>query len=400
VVVHVTVLVPPGADRNQTALDALRDQGARPFQGNEFSTTGLDWDQFSDDAREDYVVQNYNPANDPTANYLTGDGLDALWHAHVTWTDVPDKSKFAFKDGGPTDRCPSLVKECKGPQTFDGENDVAWLAIRGCCTLAVTWFGTSIDEADIGINTNFSWSTNKIDDYDLESVILHELGHVVGLGHSLEMDAVMFATYHGVDLDLHQDDIDGINSLYPYDGSTGTIYGTVTKLDGGAIADATVEVTTSLWTTTNTNGVYTLDQIPANTYVVTASAFGFDSKDEPGITVTADNPIVVDFALAESPPDESPPDESSTEDTTPPVISNVSSPKSGRGGNFKITWNTDEPADSEVTITSYGTFTYSELVTDHSVSFLGKKRVTYEFWVSSTDADGNSASKGPYYHDN
>ncbi len=48
VIVHVTVVVPPGANANQAALDALRDQGARPFQGDEFSTTGLVWDQFSD----------------------------------------------------------------------------------------------------------------------------------------------------------------------------------------------------------------------------------------------------------------------------------------------------------------------------------------------------------------
>ena len=38
VIVHVTVVVPRGADPNQVALDALRNQGARPFQGDEFST--------------------------------------------------------------------------------------------------------------------------------------------------------------------------------------------------------------------------------------------------------------------------------------------------------------------------------------------------------------------------
>ena len=114
--------------------------------------------------------------------------------AQSTWTDVAS-SKFAFSDSIPeTNRCPSLVKECKGPQTFDGNNDVAWLAIRGCCTLAVTWYGTSVDEADMAINTNFSWSTNGGNGYDLESVILHEHGHVIGLGHSLVTTAVMFAT--------------------------------------------------------------------------------------------------------------------------------------------------------------------------------------------------------------
>ena len=67
VIVHVTVVVPRGANPNQVALDALRNQGARPFQGDEFSTTGLVWDQFYDsDPSNDTVIQNYNPANDPT----------------------------------------------------------------------------------------------------------------------------------------------------------------------------------------------------------------------------------------------------------------------------------------------------------------------------------------------
>ncbi len=97
VIVHVTVVVPRGADPNQAALAALRDQGARPFQGDEFSTTGLVWDQFSDsDPTNDTVIQNYNPADDPT-----GGGLNALWNTHLTWTGV-STSKFAFavEDGG------------------------------------------------------------------------------------------------------------------------------------------------------------------------------------------------------------------------------------------------------------------------------------------------------------
>ena len=34
VIVHVTVLAPAGADANQVAIDAIRNQGARPFQSD------------------------------------------------------------------------------------------------------------------------------------------------------------------------------------------------------------------------------------------------------------------------------------------------------------------------------------------------------------------------------
>ncbi|KZV56464.1 metalloendoprotein 1-like [Dorcoceras hygrometricum] len=52
---------------------------------------------------------------------------------------------------------------------------------------------------------------------DVQSVALHELGHILGLGHSYDQNAVMFA-YFGYGMTkrhLTQDDIDGIRALYP-----------------------------------------------------------------------------------------------------------------------------------------------------------------------------------------
>ena len=206
VIVHVWVVVPSGLDGNEVALAALREQGARPFQGDEFSPTGLVWDEFSDaDPLNNFVTQNYNSADDPTG----GAGELALMTTQDTWTAVSD-STFAFSYDT-TDRCPSLVRECQGPQVFDGFNDVAWLELRGCCTLGVTWFGISMDEADMALNTKFNWTN----DYDPETVFLHENGHVVGLGHSNVVGAVMEAYYGGERRELHDDDIAGITALYP-----------------------------------------------------------------------------------------------------------------------------------------------------------------------------------------
>ncbi len=58
--VHITVVVRPGETPDQAAAAALRAQGARPIQSAEFTTTGLVWDQFSDDnGGNDFVTQNY-----------------------------------------------------------------------------------------------------------------------------------------------------------------------------------------------------------------------------------------------------------------------------------------------------------------------------------------------------
>lgn len=384
VLVHVTVVVPPGADANRVASDAIRNQGARPLQSDAFSTTGLVWDQFSDaDQENDVVRQYYNPTDDPTG----GSGQTALANSQNTWSAV-STSKFALQLAGTTDRCPSLVRECKGPQTFDGFNDVAWLSIGGCCTLAVTWSSTDTDEADMGINTRFSWATNNVDDFDLETVILHENGHVGGLGHSEDPDAVMLATYSGPHRWLGLDDIQGMTWLYP--DVTETISGTVTQEGGdpeAPIAGATVAVQgTSFQAVTGLDGGYEISIAPG-LYDLTASAPGFISRTQKDVAT----PATVDFSLAVDP---DLPDPGILE------ITNVASKKNGNGGSFKITWTTNRPADSEVTFTCCGTFTNSELVTDHSMTFRGQRGVEYEYSVTSTDADGNQATSEGHIHQN
>jgi len=208
-IVHVWAVVPPGEDRNNVAAAALAHQGARPLTNYEYTTIALRWDQFSDsNAGNDFVTQYYNPINSPVGD----NGLTALQHTQQSWTAVPT-SKYTINDGGSTSRCPSLVKEC-GSQTFDGFNDVGWLPMSSATTLGVTWTGTSTDEADMALNTNFNWSTTG-GDYDVETVFLHENGHVAGLGHSTDINAIMYPSYQKINHLLQTDDINGISFLYP-----------------------------------------------------------------------------------------------------------------------------------------------------------------------------------------
>ena len=215
-IVHILVLVQPGSDKNAAAVEALSKQGARPFTSDEFSTMALYWDQFGDnDPGNDKVIQNYNPKNDPTH----GAGFTALINTHTSWNNVTTSS-FTFEYGEDTRRCPSLVKECRGDQTFDGNNDVAWLKLNSQNILGVTWSGTSLDEADMALNTDFNWNTDGINDFDVETVFLHENGHVLGLGHSIDFSAIMFPSYQKVNRDLQQDDIAGVSFLYPATNNT------------------------------------------------------------------------------------------------------------------------------------------------------------------------------------
>jgi len=82
-----------------------------------------------------------------------------------------------------------------------------------------------------------------------------------------------------------------------------------------------------------------------------------------------------------------------------PTITNVSSQKL-KGGKFKITWTTDVASDSTVIFTCCGSYSNSSLVTSHSMQFNGTIGATYEYFVQSTDTNGNTSTAGPFTHQN
>jgi hypothetical protein len=299
VIVHVTVAVPPGLDGNAVAENALRGLGARPFADAEFQTSGLVWNQFFN-SMPDEVVQNYNPTGDPVGALVSLENSQRSWSAAGTQFNSSSTitTSFRFKLGETNiTRCPSLVQECPGTQVFDGFNDVGWLAIGGCCTLGVTWYSTSTDEADMALNTQFQWTTHGGDGFDVETVFLHENGHVLGLGHSPVVGAVMEATYATVRRGLHLDDARGVTYLYPALGWTGSISGVVSSPSGG-IRNAKVSIPNfPLAATTNSSGQYSLNGLPKlGLYSVTASAKGYSAQTQNDVAV----PATVNFTLQSS----------------------------------------------------------------------------------------------------
>lgn len=223
VIVEILAKVRPGEHPEAAAQATLRRvyPDVRPFDSANYETNGLVWDQFADgNDGNDFVKVQYNPKDTPSN--LPLDHRDAWLNSMAVWTDVTS-SNFVFRDNGDTGRCPSLVRECKGPQKFDGNNDVGWINISDPSVLGVTWYGTQTDEFDMALdNSNFTWYIGPEagiagGQYDAQTVWTHEFGHALGLGHSNVEGAIMEPFYEGVRRNLHSDDIAGISALYPND---------------------------------------------------------------------------------------------------------------------------------------------------------------------------------------
>jgi hypothetical protein len=130
--------------------------------------------------------------------------------------------------------------------------------VLGATTFLVDAATAEIVEADIFFNSAFAWSVapgGETGRYDLESIALHEIGHLYGLGHSaigetelrptggrrvIASEAVMFpiaflaGSTEG--RTLKADDIAGISDLYPtatFTRRTGSISGRVTSNGAG-----------------------------------------------------------------------------------------------------------------------------------------------------------------------
>jgi hypothetical protein len=172
-------------------------------------------------------------------------------------------------------------------------------------TLAATTFMVDVTdgeivESDIFFNTAFLWSTapgGETGRFDVESIALHEIGHLHGLGHSalgeseirpggrrvLGAESVMFPIAFSAgstaDRVLRADDIAGISDVYPRTGSgsqrLGSISGKVTKNGVGIFGAHVIAFNPSTGAlvggfTLNSDGAFTIAGLDSGTYVLRA----------------------------------------------------------------------------------------------------------------------------------
>ncbi|MPY88488.1 MAG: matrixin family metalloprotease [Luteitalea sp.] len=192
---------------------------------------------------------------------VTPTDLDgAVQRAARAWEDVPTAS-ITFARAGFT---ASLPGEEDGMSTLGFEDRPELERVLGATSITVDTVTGEILEADIFFNAAFPWTTASGGEpgrFDLESIALHELGHLTGLSHSalgetelvhgggrrvLGAGAVMFPiAFSPGNIDGRRpmaDDIAGLSDLYPagdFRRRTGSVSGRITK-DGRGVFGAHV----------------------------------------------------------------------------------------------------------------------------------------------------------------
>lgn len=268
----------------------------------------------------------------PVRYFVTDRGIEGIGRAQLqeavarafeTWQRVPSAG-ISFEFAGFVS-APPFDEDSLTTVGFLDRPDLE--RVLGATAFTIDTVTGEIVEADIFFNAAFPWSVavgGEVNRFDLESIALHEIGHLLGLGHSalgetelvaggrrvIGAEAVMFPVAYArgsvVGRTLRADDIAGASDLYP-DGTfldtRGSVQGRVLK-DGRGVFGAHV-LAFSLETgkliggfTLNTSGEFLIAGLEPGPHVLRV-----EPLDDAEIGSFFENPTRVDttFAVTFSP---------------------------------------------------------------------------------------------------
>jgi hypothetical protein len=219
---------------------------------------------------------------------------DAAGRAFATWQNVGTASVSAEFTGFTSAE----------PDEEDGQNTLGFLArpdlerVLGTTSFLFDEVTGEIVEADIFFNAAFPWSVagaGETGKFDLESIIVHEVGHLFGLGHSglgetellagggrrvtaagAVMFPIAFSPGNTIDRALTPDDVAGLSEVYPRSGfasTSGSISGRVTKNGRGVVGAHIVAFSPATGVlvgnfSADSNGAFTIASLAPGPYII------------------------------------------------------------------------------------------------------------------------------------
>lgn len=142
-----------------------------------------------------------------TSDVSVTDQRNAVRSAFATWNATCGITFTEITSGTPDVTVGWAVGNHGDPYPFDGQGGVLAHTVASYSNSIVTTADIHFDDAEY-------WNVNG-SSFDIETVALHEIGHLLGLDHSTNIDAVMITPYQTVRKALHSDDINAINAAYP-----------------------------------------------------------------------------------------------------------------------------------------------------------------------------------------
>lgn len=168
------------------------------------------------------------------------DTIGAIQRAFFSWASPSCTDLYFIYDGLSSAKQTNLTRPLGSDP--DGQNMVIWReswppagAEEGSLTAdmvsvtRLTFIASTgeIVDGDIDLNGHdHYWSaTDQAGsvNVDIESVLAHEIGHLIGLDFSQNADAVMYGDIREGDIagrELHQDDVEGVCHIYPFGKAT------------------------------------------------------------------------------------------------------------------------------------------------------------------------------------
>jgi hypothetical protein len=164
------------------------------------------------------LVFHLNPANCPGSTEAMIDDALAMWNgvptAAITLSRGETTDSIATVAAGLSADVPAIF--CLNDATFTADPD----SIPGFATGSHVSSDQHVDYGYLVLNVRPDGraSIERLDDQLVKVVVAHEVGHVLGLGHSANKGALMYydATAKTT-ASLAQDDVDGLTYLYPRD---------------------------------------------------------------------------------------------------------------------------------------------------------------------------------------